>query len=168
MDAFSLRDALISDAAEIVAIWNPIIRDTAITFNPLLRSAEDIAAMIAERQAAGHAVMLAEKAGIVLGFGAYAQFRSGLGYARTMEHTINLAPEARGLGVGRALLMALEDHATRAGHHVMVAAISETNSGSIGFHAALGYREVGRMQEVGWKFERYHDLVLMQKFLGVG
>ncbi len=47
----------------------------------------------------------------------------------------------------------------------MVAAISQENAGGIAFHAAMGYRETGRMRQVGWKFGRYHDLVLMQKIL---
>ncbi|MCC5967113.1 MAG: N-acetyltransferase [Natronohydrobacter sp.] len=164
----TLRHATPDDAPAIAAIWNPIIRDTVITFNPLERSAEEIAAMIAARQGAGRAFLVAEQDGTCLGFASYDQFRPGPGNARSMEHTINLAPEARGKGAGRALLAALEDHARAAGHHLMIAAITGSNAASIRFHEVLGYIHVGTMPQLGWKFGKYHDLVLMQKFLTPG
>ena len=165
MTELIISDATPQDAEGIAEIWNPIIRDTVITFNPSQRSADDIAAMIRSRQRDGHAFLLAEADGRLLGFATYAQFRAGPGYARCMEHTINLARDAQGRGVGRKLLLALECHATAAGHHVMVAAITGANTASVAFHAAMGYVHVGRMPQVGWKFGSFHDLVLMQKFL---
>ncbi len=166
MPDLSLRAATPDDAAAVAAIWNPIIRDTVITFNPVERSPAEIAAMIVARQADGHAFLVATAGPQVIGFASYAQFRGGAGYARCMEHTINLSPDARGRGAGRVLLAALEHHATTAAHNVMVAAVTGSNLGSIAFHAALGYAQVGRMPQVGWKFGVYHDLVLMQKMLG--
>jgi phosphinothricin acetyltransferase len=124
--------------------------------------------MITTRQRDGHAFLVAEEDAALLGFASYAQFRAGLGYMRSMEHTINLAPAARGRGLGPRLLAALETHAARAGHHVMVAAITSANLASIAFHAGQGYAEVGRMPQVGWKFGQYHDLTLMQKILDPG
>ncbi len=165
MGPISVRDATARDAAAIADIWNPIIRETVVTFNPVERSAAAIVEMIATRQTAGHAFLVIELDGRVSGFGSYSQFRAGLGYAGCMEHTINLAPQIQGRGAGRILLGTLEAHAARAGHHVMVAAITGANSASIGFHLAMDYFEVGRLPEVGWKFGRYHDLVLMQKFM---
>ena len=165
MNPLSVRDATARDAAAIANIWNPIIRETVVTFNPIERSAAEVAEMIATRQATGHAFLVIDLEGCVVGFASYSQFRAGLGYARCMEHTINLGPQAQGRGAGRILLRALEVHAAAAGHHVMVAAITGENAASIRFHAAMGYREVGRMPQVGWKFGKYHDLVLMQKFL---
>ena len=161
----TIRPALLADAPAICALWNPIIRDTVITFNPVEKTQDDIAQMIADRQGAAGAFLLACDGDTVLGFASYGQFRAGLGYARCMEHSINLSPAARGRGLGQALLAALEDHARRAGHHVMVAAITGSNDGSIRFHAAQGYVHVGTMPQVGWKFGQYHDLVLMQKIL---
>lgn len=157
-----IRAALAADAAAIAAFWNPMIRDTAITFNPVEKTPEDVADMIATRAC----FLVAEGGGRVLdGFATYAQFRGGLGYAFAQEHTIVLAPGGRGRGTGRALMAALEDHARAAGHHIMVAGVSGSNPDGIAFHAAIGYREVGRVAEAGWKLGRWHDLVLMQKML---
>ena len=95
----------------------------------------------------------------------YGQFRASNGYARTMEHTIILAPGASGRGVGRALMTAIEEHARKAGVHSMFAGVSGRNPDGIAFHAALGYVEVARLKEVGWKLGRWHDVAWFQRTL---
>ncbi|PLL11448.1 GNAT family N-acetyltransferase [Tabrizicola sp. TH137] len=160
-----IRDATARDAAGIAAIWNPVIRDTSITFNSAEKTEADIAGLIADRQAAGHAFLLAEEAGRIAGFASYAQFRAGTGYGRTMEHTILLDPVAQGRGLGRALMRALEDHARAAGMTALIGGVSAENSAGRAFHARMGFAEVAILQRVGFKFGRTMDLVLMQKFL---
>jgi Sortase and related acyltransferases len=156
-----IRPARAGDAPAIAAFWNPLIRETAITFSPLEKSEREIAAMIAERQC----FLVADAGAGPVGFATYAQFRSGPGYAYAQEHTIILAPQGRGRGTGRALMAALEDIARDHGHHAMIGGVSGSNPEGIAFHAAIGYRETGRLPEVGWKLGRWHDLVLMQKML---
>ncbi len=160
-----LREARPDDAPAIAAIWNPIIRDTVITFWPTERSDAEIAALIRDRQAMGHPFLLAHDGGRTLGFATYAQFRNGGGYARSMEHTIYLSPEARGGGTGRLLLAALEDHARTKGHRLLIGGVTASNEGSLRFHARAGYAEWGRIPCAGWKFGTFHDLVLMGKDL---
>ena len=160
-----LRDATAADVPAIAAIWNPIVRDTAITFWPDERSHDQIAALIAERQAAGQAVIVAADGDQLLGFCTYSQFRGGAGYARSMEHTIHAAPDARGRGVGRAMLTAVQDHARQRGHRILIGGITGSNDGSIAFHRAMGYAEWGRIPAAGWKFGQFHDLVLMGRDL---
>jgi phosphinothricin acetyltransferase len=159
-----IRPATIADAAALADLWNPWIRDTAITFNPVEKSPADIVKMIADRNAAGHAFLVAEADGL-LGFATYSQFRGGVGYATCMEHTVVLSPQARGRGVGRALMQAIEDHARSTGAHQMIAGVSGENAQGRSFHASLGYREIATVPEAGYKFGRFIDLVLMQKFL---
>jgi phosphinothricin acetyltransferase len=159
-----IRPANPADSAAIAAIWNPIIRDTLVTFNAAERPAAEIAALIASARDNGRAFLVAEESGL-LGFVTYSQFRNGVGYRHSMEHTIILAPEARGRGVGRALMTAAEAHAASGGAHVMVAGISAENPAARAFHAAIGYREVAVVPEVGHKFDRWLDLVLMIKRL---
>ena len=81
------------------------------------------------------------------------------------EHSILLAPGAQGSGLGRALLTAVEDHARAGGAHCLFAGVSAENDAGRRFHARMGYAEVAVLPDVGWKFGRYIDLVLMQKFL---
>lgn len=152
-------------AGGIAEIWNPVIRTSAITFNPVEKSEAELVRLIVSRADAGHGFFVAEEGEAVLGFATYGQFRGGAGYARTMEHTVMIAEDARGKGLGRALMDALEGHARAQGVHSLFAGVSAENSDGIGFHAALGYEEVARLREVGWKFDRWMDLVLMQKVL---
>ncbi len=169
-----IRAATTADAAALAGLWNPWITGTAITFNPDARTPADIAAMIEGRQAAGQGFWLAEAgvesgagagAGELLGFVTYAQFRGGRGYATCMEHTILLSPQARGRGIGRALMAVMEDHARAGGAHQMIAGVSGENPEGRAFHARLGYAETAVIRAAGFKFGRFIDLVLMQKFL---
>jgi len=157
-----LRPATRADAAPIVAFWNPVIRDTTITFSTEEKTAEGIKADIAS---CGGAFLVAEDAGALLGFARYGQFRGGSGYRHSQEHTIILAPESRGRGVGRALMAAIEDHARQSGVHVMIGGVSGENTAGIAFHKAVGYAVTGEMSQVGFKFGRWLDLVLLQKIL---
>ena len=159
-----IRDATAADVPGVAAIWNPIIRATVITFWPTERSEAEIAALVADRQAQGHAFLIADDDGVA-GFGTYAQFRGGSGYARSQEHTIYLAPKRQGQGAGRLLLRAIEDHAVARGHRLMIGGITGSNAASVAFHAAMGYAEWGRIPNAGWKFGTYHDLVLMGRDL---
>jgi phosphinothricin acetyltransferase len=160
-----IRAVRADDAEAICEIWNPVISDSEVTFNSVRKSPADIGQMVADKAAAGHGFLLAEQDGTPLGFATYGQFRAGIGYARTMEHTVVLAPHAQGRGVGRALMAAIEDHARAGGAHTIFAGVSSGNPAGVAFHTALGYRHVVTLQEVGRKFDRWYDLHLMQKQL---
>jgi L-amino acid N-acyltransferase YncA len=159
-----IRRATPDDASAIAALWNPYIRDTAVTFNAAEKSVSEVARMIADRDSLGQATFVAMDEDL-LGFASYAQFRGGVGYATCMEHSILLAPAAKGRGVGRGLIAALCDHAAAAGAHQMIAGVSGENPDGVAFHARMGFTEIARVREAGFKFGRFLDLVLMQKFL---
>ncbi|ETX30755.1 GNAT family N-acetyltransferase [Roseivivax isoporae] len=158
----SVRDARVDDAAEIVALVNPVIALTTVTFTSSLRDENSMRATIAARPGA---FLVAEYEGRVAGFATYFQFRVGNGYASTMEHTINVGPGARRMGFGRLLMAELEGRARQNGVGSLIAAISGENPEAMRFHAAIGFVEAGRLQAAGRKFDRWIDLVLMQKML---
>lgn len=157
-----IRNAEPRDASAVAAIWNPAIRDTALTFTTEEKTEEGLIATFA----AAPAFLVAEDEGDALvGFATYDQFRKGPGYARTMELTIYLAPDAQGRGVGRRLVAALEDRARRQGVGSLWAGIGGENPGSVVFHERLGFERVAVLPKVGFKFGRWMDLVLMRKEL---
>ena len=158
----TIRPARPEDAAAIVAIWNAVIDHTAITFTTERKTHQGIEADIAAR---GPAFQVVEQDGAVAGFATYFPFRSGPGYSFTKEHSIQLAPAVRGRGLGRALMTALEDAARAEGVHSLWAGVSGENPGGVAFHARLGFAEIARLPQVGRKFDRWMDLVLMQKIL---
>jgi L-amino acid N-acyltransferase YncA len=161
-----IRPARATDASAIAAIFNHWIENTAVTFNPAPKTDADIRDMIVAKAAAGHAFLVAEDGdGRILGQASYGQFRAGQGYATCMEHSISLAPAARGLGLGAALLAAIEDHARARGVHQMIAGVSGENAKGRAFHERLGYLHIATVPQAGHKFGRFIDLLLMQKFL---
>lgn len=160
-----IRPALPTDCAAIAAFWNPVIRDTMVTFNSVEKTEEELRGTLQAKARDGCPFLVAEEEGRVLGFATYGQFRGGVGYARTMEHTIILAPETRGRGLGRALMAAIEDFGRARGVHSMIGGVSGANPPGIAFHAALGYAQVAVLPEVGFKAGQWLDLVLMQKLL---
>ncbi len=157
-----IRPAQAADAADICRISNDIIRHSLITFTTMDRSPEATRQVI---EAGEGAFLVAVEGDTVLGFASYGEFRKGPGYAHTKELSIQLAPQARGRGLGRKLMAELESRARAADVHVLVAGISSANPESVTFHAALGFSEVARMPEVGRKQGQWLDLILMQKIL---
>ncbi|SFP17202.1 GNAT family N-acetyltransferase [Tranquillimonas alkanivorans] len=157
-----IRPARPDDAPGICAIWNGFIRDTLVTFNPIEKTPEDVAALISGRARDGHGTFVADSDGRIDGFATYGQFRSGVGYARTMEHTVLLSPAAQGRGTGRALMDELIAHARAGGAHSLFAGVSSGNPVGRAFHARLGFEEVAVLPKVGFKNDHWLDLHLMQ------
>lgn len=152
-----IRPAAPGDAAQIAAIWNQAIRETTITFNPDEKTVAEVAQLCAKN------CLVAVADDKVLGFARFFQFRGGAGYRFTAEHTIMLAEAARGQGIGQPLLAAICAAAKAEGMHMLFAGCSAENPAAVRFHARAGFAEVATLPEVGFKFGRWIDLVLMQK-----
>jgi len=166
----SIRDAIEDDAEAITSIYNAMLETTTREWTDTPHTVDEVRAWLGSRQAGGWPAFVAVDDGNneVVGWATYGDFRDSVrwpGYRFTVEHSIHVREDHWGRGVGRRLLGALEDHARRAGKHVMVAGIDSENVESIRFHERLGFVEVARMPEVGLKFDRRLDLVLMQRIL---
>ena len=133
-----------------------------VTFTTELRTPAQVEQEISER---GVAFQVAETENGVVGFATFGPFRKGPGYAATAEHTILLAPSARGAGIGRLLMTKLEQVAREQGIHVLVGGVSSANSAGVLFHKKMGFVQTGHMPEVGRKNEQWLDLGLLQKIL---
>jgi phosphinothricin acetyltransferase len=113
--------------------------------------------------------LVADDAGAVVGYAYANHFRPRLAYRFCLEDSIYLAPATAGRGVGRLLLAELLSRCEALGARQMLAVIGDaTNAGSIGVHRALGFMDTGVLRSAGWKFDRWLDVVLMQRTLGAG
>jgi phosphinothricin acetyltransferase len=160
-----VRDAASADVPAIVEILNEAIARTNAMFRDTPVEAQERAALIAERQRAGFAQLVATVEGGVAGYGGLGPFRPFEGFRTTAEHSIYVREAARGRGLGALLLDALEARARAMGLHAMVGGVAHDNAASIALHARRGFVEVGRMPEIAVKGGRWQTLVLMQKLL---
>ncbi|WIB64342.1 MULTISPECIES: GNAT family N-acetyltransferase [unclassified Curtobacterium] len=120
---------------------------------------------LAERRRDGFPVFVAEADGAVAGYVTYGPWRENPGYRWTVEDSIYLDARFHGRGIASTLLGAAIDHAVRAGRHVMIADIASDNAASIRLHQRFGFEHVATVREVGRKFDRWHDLVVMRRAL---
>lgn len=165
----TIRDAVDGDLPAMKDLYNALIDTTTVAWTDRRQTLRERRRWFARHQRDHYPVLVAEGAGGIVGFAAYASFRgSGKwpGYRQTVEHTIHVDRRWWGTGVGRALLEALVERARENGVHVMVGAIDSANAGSITFRERLGFAEVARMPEVGRTFDRWLDLVLVQRIVG--
>jgi L-amino acid N-acyltransferase YncA len=161
----AIRDATEVDLPRILEIANHAILHTTTVWIVAPTTLEARLAWLRERTARGFPVLVAEQDAVVLGFASYGDFRPWEGYLHTVEHSVFVHPEAQGRGVGRALLTTLLAHAEAGGRHVMVGAIETGNTASIALHKWAGFEEAGVLRQVGRKFDRWLDLLFMQKIL---
>ena len=163
-----IRDAKTPDIPAITGLYNALIPTTTVAWTEEIQTVDQRRVWFEKQVSEGFPVVVAEVNGVVIGFCAYGHFRgAGMwpGYSTTAEHTIHVSEAYWGTGVGRALLDELINRARSAGIHVLVGAIDGANTASIEFHARVGFVEVARMPQVGHKFGRWLDLVLMQRVL---
>jgi L-amino acid N-acyltransferase YncA len=164
--SMEIRPATLSDLADCQAIYAHHVLYGTGTFEEVPPSLEEITARHGAITAEGWAWLVAADASGCLGFGYYAQFRARSAYRFAAEDSVYVRDSVRGQGVGKALVAALLDHARTAGFTQMLAVIGDSeNTGSIGVHASLGFQAAGTMRRVGYKFDRWLDVVTMQKSL---
>ncbi len=160
-----IRPIQSQDIVPITDLYNHYILNTTITFELSAIAPEEMARRVAETQQA-HTWLVAEEGGRAIGYGYYGPFHPRAAYAHTVETSIYLAPTHQGRGLGKALYGALIQAAQTQGYRELVALIALPNPASIRLHEALGFREVGVLSQVGYKFGRYLDVALWQKSLG--
>jgi L-amino acid N-acyltransferase YncA len=159
-----VRQASSADGVAIASLLNALLATTSIEWTDEPRNERDIAEWLDEHET----VLVAQEGDEIVGVAAFGWFRNVVkwpGYRFTVENTIHIREDRWGSGVGRELMRALIDEAQTSGKHTMVAAVDGANEGSIRFHQRLGFVEVAHMPEIGAKFGRWQDLVILQLHL---
>lgn len=159
-----LRHATLDDAEDLRRIYNHEVEHTTATFDIVPRTLVEQQAWLHERMGA-LGVVVAEVDDRVVGFASLSPFRPRPAYRTTVENSVYVAHEARGQGVGRALMDELIDAATSRGFHTIIAHVSGGQEASVALHRACGFEVVGIEREVGRKFGRWLDVVIMQRML---
>lgn len=160
-----VRAARMDDAEAIRAIYNREVTGSTVTFDLVPRTLEEQHAWLAEHAGAHPAVVTVDDEGRVVGFGSLSPYRSRPAYSTSVEDSVYVDEAARGQGVGRLLLAELVRLAEVHGFHAVMARIVGGHDASIALHKACGFEIVGIEKEIGRKFGRWLDVVLMQRLL---
>jgi L-amino acid N-acyltransferase YncA len=160
----AVRLARPEDAEAIRAIYNLEVTESTVTFDLVPRTLAEQRLWLQEHDGV-HPAVVAELAGEVVGFGSLGPYRSRPAYSTTVEDSVYVRRDTRGAGCGRAILGELVRLGTVHGFHAVMARIVGGHVASIGLHTSCGFELVGVEREVGRKFGRWLDVVLMQRLL---
>jgi L-amino acid N-acyltransferase YncA len=152
-----IRPVLPADAASIVDIYNPYIRDTTITFEEEPVSREEMALRIG-KVTKDFPWLVWEEDGVVLGYAYGSTWRARPAYRFALETTIYLSPSCCGKGVGPKLYEALITELRQRGFHSALGCIALPNDPSVRLHEKLGFQKVAHFKEAGWKFGAWVDV----------
>ena len=159
-----IRLAKPSDARSLLDIYAPYVENTAITFEYEVPTIEDFAIRI-EKTLEKCPYLVAEEDGVVLGYAYASTYYARAAYDQAVELSVYVSQDARGKGVGSKLYDALEDLLDQMGYVHFLACISLPNEASLALHRKRGYQQVAHFPKIGYKFNRWHDIVWLQKSL---
>jgi L-amino acid N-acyltransferase YncA len=169
MNELLIRPSASVDLEAITAIYAWSVAHGTGTFEYEVPDRSEMERRRADVLAKGLPWLVLERAGSVVGYAYANHFRPRPAYRFCVEDSVYLAPDAMRLGLGRLLLAELIARCVDAGARQMLAVIGDSaNAGSIGVHRTLGFAPVGTIRAAGWKFDRWLDVVVMQKSLGFG
>ncbi len=159
-----IRPATVADAAEIQRIYAPFVRETAISFEEVPPSVDEMAGRITSTLKS-HPWLVAVDDGKVCGYVYASAHRERAAYRYSSDTTVYIAPQAQRRGVGHALYAELLPELKRRGFHMVFAGIALPNPPSVALHESMGFTPVGVYREVGFKFGRWHDVGWWQRSL---
>jgi L-amino acid N-acyltransferase YncA/catechol 2,3-dioxygenase-like lactoylglutathione lyase family enzyme len=166
VSAASIRRAEPDDLPAVAAIYAQYVERTVVTFETAVPDAAAWRRRFDEVVARGLPFLVAVEAGRLVGYAYAGPWKERAAYRHTVESTIYLAPGATGRGTGSALLDALLAACAEAGMRQVIAVIADTGDpASSRLHTRCGFREVGRLERVGFKHDRWVDTALMQREL---
>ncbi|HEV2165758.1 MAG TPA: GNAT family N-acetyltransferase [Thermoplasmata archaeon] len=160
-----IRPATNQDATAISGIYNQSVVSSVATFDTEPRTPEGQTDRL-RHHGARHPFLVAEEEGVVVGWASLSPWSDRKAYDDTAEISIYVDRDHQGRGVGRRLMSEILEGARRARLHTVLARIAEGSEASLRLHRSSGFREIGRMREVGWKFGRRVDVWLLQFFPG--
>ena len=159
-----IRLAKPSDARSLLDIYAPYVENTAITFEYEVPTVEDFTTRI-EKTLEKYPYLVAEEGDVVVGYAYASTYYARAAYDWAVELSVYVSQDARGQGVGTEFYDALEDLLEQMGYIHFLACISLPNEASLALHRKRGYQQVAHFPKIGYKFNRWHDIVWLQKSL---
>ncbi|MEQ9764026.1 GNAT family N-acetyltransferase [Streptococcus jiangjianxini] len=159
-----IRSAKSSDAEELLNLYAPYVEKTAITLEYTVPSVSEFKHRI-RQTLTNFPYLVYQENEEILGYAYASSYKDRAAYDWSCEVSIYVAEKARGKQIGTKLYDALENELEKMGMKNVLACITYPNEASIGFHQDRGYEKVGHFTKMGYKFERWHDIVWMQKRL---
>jgi L-amino acid N-acyltransferase len=160
-----IRNATLEDAPAILEIYNDAIINTTAVYRYEPETLQNRIEWLNQKERDGWPVFVLEEHGQILGFSTYGPFRAWPAYLHTIENSIYVHPNWRGRGIGKTLIPPLLEAARANNMHALVAGIEATNEVSLRLHAHFGFEKVAHFKQVGFKFDRWLDLVFMELLL---
>jgi L-amino acid N-acyltransferase len=160
-----IREAEHKDLQIILDIMNDAILNTTSIYDYEIRTNEFVENWLKKKHTDKMPVLVCEINEMIVAYGSYGIFRAWDAYKFSVEHSIYVNKIFQGQGIGKQLLIALITKAKNDGYHTMIAGIDALNQKSYDFHKKLGFFEVGKFVEVGYKFDKWLDLIFMQLML---
>ncbi len=153
------------DIPAVTRIYGHYVRETVITFETEEPNEAEMANRFSTISGKGHPLLIGEMDGVVIGYAYASTYRPREAYRFTCEDSIYLAPSAVGHGIGGKMLARLIEESSKAGLKQMLAVITAERANSIRLHAKHGFRMIGTYEALGFKFDRWLDIVHMQRAL---
>jgi L-amino acid N-acyltransferase YncA len=162
-----VRPATRADLPRILEIHNDAVLNTTAVFHYAPQTLGEREAWFDARRDGGWPIIAVADAATdeLLAYGSYGPFRAWPAYKYSVEHSVYVHKDARGRGIGRVALVALIEAAEAGGYRTMIAGVVADNAASLALHRSLGFEDVARFREVGFKFGRWLDLCFLQKML---
>jgi L-amino acid N-acyltransferase len=157
-----IRPARQSDLSGIFTIYNEAIVFSTASYHYQAFNSRLQEEWFDQHRADALPLMVAEQDGAIAGWCSISRFKTMQGYRFTGESSVYVAENFRGRGIGEALLRQLLQAAYNRSFHTIIACIDSTNEASLGLHEKLGFTRVGELKEVGYKFDRWLNLTIMQ------
>jgi L-amino acid N-acyltransferase len=158
----TIREAVETDIDQLTAIYNEVLTTSTAVYSDRPATLEERLAWWRSRREQSYPVLVAAEATTILGFATFGDFRTWPGYRFTVECTIHIHSSSRGQGIGTELLKQLVAHAKACGKHTMIAGVDSENQASLRFFQRFGFERTAHLREVGYKFDRFLDLIFLQ------
>ena len=165
VDSLVIRPATENDLQGILDVYNHAILTTTSVYQEEPHNLAMRKAWFEEKQKLGYPIFVAEVNNNFAGFSTYGPFRNWPGYRFTVEHSVYVNTSYRRMGIGKKLVEAVVDYAKLRNMHALIAGIDSSGVASIRLHQSLGFKEVAYFKEVGFKFNRWLDLIFMELLL---